>query len=282
MSIRMPAQLGSLFYAASILAIGLLGFIEADFVAIWAPVSKSVPAHDALVYLCAFASVACGAGLLVRRTAPVAARLWLGFLVAWFIVFKARVPLAAPTVAVSWESTGEIAVVTAAAWARHIRLAADWDRRYIGFAVGSSALRFARAMFGLALIAFGAAHFAYPRETAALVPAWLPSPSSWVYLTGCTYVAAGIAALANVLGRLAAALATVQMGLFTVLIWLPFVAAGADASQWSETILSLALTAAAWVVAESYQASGHVAPPLRAREPISNNATSVKPPAADR
>src|SRR6185437_1212790 len=118
----------------------------------------------------------------------------------------------------------------------------DLNSRHFSFATGDNGIRIARILYGLALIPFGVAHFIYLQVTADLVPRWLPAHVAWAYFTGYTFVAAGVAILVAVYPRLATALATSQMGLFTVLIWVPVVTRGANSHQWAEFIVSCALT----------------------------------------
>ena len=160
------------------IALGILGLIRGNFAPIWQPVPNGVPVRTALMYLCAFISLASGIGLLWQRAAAAAARVLLVYLLLWLLVLRVPLIFISPIVGVWWASC-QTAVMTAAAWVLYDWFAADWDRRHLGFATGDNGLRIARMLYGLALIPFGLAHFIYLQVTADLVPGWLSAHIAW-------------------------------------------------------------------------------------------------------
>jgi uncharacterized membrane protein len=247
------ASVGHAVYAATMIALGIMGLMQGKFTPVWDPVPGGVPAREALVYVCASISLVCGIGLLWRRAAAPAARLLFACLLFWFLVFRVPSMVRSPTLDSFW-SGAETAVMMAGAWVLYTWLAADWDRERLGFFTGDKGLRIARALYGLGLIVFGLAHFIYLQNTVVLVPGWLPWHGFWAYFTGIALIAAGVGVLAGVCARLAAALSALEIGLFLVVVWIPIMARGSrSAFHWSETVVSLALMAGAWVVADSYR-----------------------------
>ena len=246
------ASVSHAVFAAALIWLGILGLRRGDFAPVWQPVPKGFPAREALAYITAFISLASGVGLLWRRTAAPAARALLAYFLLWLLLLRLPPMLRALTVDAWWAGC-QTAVMMASAWVLYSCFANDWDRRRAGFVAGEKGVRIARAFFGLGLIPFGLAHFLYLAATAPLVPGWLPWHVGWAYFTGGTFIAAGVAVLTGICARLAAALIALQIGLFTLLVWVPIVAKGPTTFQWNEFVVSAVLTAAAWVMADSWR-----------------------------
>lgn len=244
---------GRAVYTATIIALGIMGLRKGDFTPPWMAVSKDVPAREGLAYLSALTFLIAGVGLLWRRTAAAACGALVIFLAAWLLLFRTLSIMRAPNTIGGWWALGAVSVMLASAWVLYARLGTGTSGQRFAFAYGPQGLRIARRLYGVGLIPFGVAHFTNVKETAVLVPAYLPWHMAGAYLTGAAFIAASVAIFTGVFARLATALSVLQLGLFTLLVWAPVVVAGANAFQWDEFVTSCVLTAAGYVVAQSYR-----------------------------
>lgn len=112
--------------------------------------------------------------------------------------------------------------------------------------------RLARIGFGVCAISFTLGQLLLLRETAQLVPRWIPPGQMfWAVLTTIAFAAAAVATLANREARLALRLTMLMLALFGVLVWGPHVIAQPRAHFfWSECVLTFLTAGAAGVVAD--------------------------------
>jgi len=212
------------------------------------PVPKAFPDRAALAYVAAAFIVAAGAAIEWRRTAAwAAAALAAYYALIVVALLNGRVVLAHPAEYGAYSGAAEQLAIAAGA------LIVYAAKARIDPALAARLTRTGQLAFGVCALLFGGAHFAYMNLTVPLVPKWLPpSQVFWAYATGVAHIAAGLAILTGVRARLAAILLTVMFAAFTPLVHIPLLLADPSGFMtWTENALNLALTGAAWVVADS-------------------------------
>jgi uncharacterized membrane protein len=247
------ADMGRVVFALAFVALGLLGVFSRDFASVWQPVSPDLPGRAFLAVLAGAVMTVGGAGLLWRRTLVPAAFVMMAYTLLWLLALHVPRVILAPMHEVTWGGCAEIVTLVAACGVLYASAAASGDTPYVAGLTGMRAVHVARVAFAVALPLIGLEHLVYAKETAGMVPAWLPYRLGWAYLTGIAHIAAGLAIALNMVPRLAATLEAWMMGGFTVLVWIPSVlATPSQRFVWTGLLISTVITAAGWIVAASY------------------------------
>ena len=233
------------------IGLGILALIYGDFALVWQPVAAWVPGRIALAYASGVVMVLGGLGLLFDGTAKWAVRVLFPYLILWALL-KVPALVVAPQIEGVWLGIGELTVLLAGGWTLFAVLAELKEGSFLRFATGERGIRIARIVFAVSLLPIGLAHIIYVKETASLVPAWLPFRTGWAYLTGAGQIACGVGVLFSIFPRVAAATEAGMLSLFALLVWLPaIVAAPKTRLPWTAFFISWAIAAGAWVVASN-------------------------------
>ena len=106
--------------------------------------------------------------------------------------------------------------------------------------------------FGICVISFTLEQLFYLSATASFVPKWIPPGQMfWAITTTVAFALAAIALLSGYAALLASRLLTLMLIGFALLVWLPTLFADAHKMfSWAGNAQNLAITGAAWIVAD--------------------------------
>jgi uncharacterized membrane protein YphA (DoxX/SURF4 family) len=249
-----PMNLGIYVYAVAAIFLGLLGLVSGDFATGWQHVGPHVPFRVLLAYLTAIIELAAGLALLWRRTTRVGALtltvLYSVFTVVWIPKYLEDLHNFDPLGNVFEEFS--LMVAGAVLFASFLPAGSLVSRREPLFA----------RLYGLSAISFGVGHIYYMPGLLSGIPKWLPpSQMFWFYVTTIGFFLAAAAILAGVMAPLASRLITAEILGFEMLYWIPkLFIRPRDHFNWAGNAISIALSGAAWVVADSICRAAKPAP----------------------
>jgi len=238
-------------FAVGMIGLGTLALIYGDFALVWQPVASWVPGRTALAYGSGVIMLLGGVGLFFRATAVWSVRILFPYLVAWSLL-KVPALLVAPKMEAVWLGLGELTVLLAGGWILFATLAGLQKESALAFLTGGRGIHIARILFAVSLIPIGLSHLIYVKQTAELVPAWLPYRTGWAYLTGTGQIACGLGVLFSIFPSVAATTEAGMISLFALLVWAPAILAAPTARlPWTAFFISWAIASAAWAVAQN-------------------------------
>jgi uncharacterized membrane protein YphA (DoxX/SURF4 family) len=242
---RRGLNLGIHVYGQAAILLGVIGLVWDDFAAVWQPVPEGVSHRGALAYAAAILFLCAGVAVQPMKTRAWGA-LALGVLYVPYALLWLRRVIGFPERIGTWSGFGEqLALVTAGLMAYEQFAGSEkaWSR---------TVALVCRVLFGLCFVSLALVHFGALKETAELVPKWMPGGQKfWAIATGVFHLMAGVAIGSGVQAKLAAGLLTTMIAIFGLFIWAPALAGSPrDHFVWCANAVNLALLGAAWVAAD--------------------------------
>jgi uncharacterized membrane protein YphA (DoxX/SURF4 family) len=146
---------GQVLFALGFAVVGAIGLGAHDFILSQQPVPAGIPWREALACASGALLLVTAVGLLIPRTARLAALVLAAYLLLWVLVLQLPRAVANPQVEGYWLGVGEDLTLATGGWIIFCAIAGRND----------SSVRVARILFGLALLPIGLSHFFYLKVT---------------------------------------------------------------------------------------------------------------------
>jgi hypothetical protein len=218
-------NLGHVLLALGMAGLGLLSLVTGDFAFVWQPIPNWMARPEVLARLSGAFLLACGVGMLPKRTAVFSSLLMTAYLSSWVLAQQVPNVAHAPANVGVWLGAGESVMLVCGCWMILISM----FERERSEEKGPSGVRqlaesgkpMARRLIGISCLILGLSHFAYTEITANMVPGWLPNHVFIARLTGVAHFAAGLGILFAIAPRLAATLEASMISCFVLFVQIP-------------------------------------------------------------
>jgi uncharacterized membrane protein YphA (DoxX/SURF4 family) len=246
------ARLGRLIFAVAWVALGVESLVYGIPVMRLEAWGKDWPGAMTVGYASGVIVLLAGIGLMWAERAKLSASILAVLTLLWTVGLHLTRLVPTITQGIYWSGFAECFSVFAAAWVLASimppRLITNgWDR------IIDNGIPIGRICFGLSLLIFGAMHFVYHDFTASFIPDWFPDRPLLATLTGAAHIAAGLAILSGVLGRLGATLAGIMYLSWVLVLHIPrVVATPHDPFEWNGVFVASMLSGAAFIVAATF------------------------------
>jgi uncharacterized membrane protein YphA (DoxX/SURF4 family) len=236
----MKHSLGRYAFGLAAISYGIVAFVWDNYDAL-----GDVPHHGILTYIVATIEILGGLAVLWPRTARAGA-VAIGAIYLAFALLGVPLIFQHPVVYNNFGNFFEQFSYVSGAMILYACAGA------IAPARTSKLARFGYYSFGICVVSFTLEQVFYLRETANLVPKWIPPGQMfWAIATTAAFALAAIALLTGFMALLAARLTVAMIVGFGVFVWLPTLIADPHSFQnWSETADNFAIAASTWVVAD--------------------------------
>ena len=244
--------LGRRMFAVAFIAFGLLQLLYGDFVPGRPPAwPEAIYGGSIWAYLSGAGFVAAGVALAADRHATLAALSIAALVFAWAVTRNVPLALADPSFGGAWTRLGKAVALSGGA------LAVAASARRGGQRYTATLALVGRCALGIFLINSGIQHFLFTNAVITLIPAWIPGPRLWAYVTGVALIAGGAGLIVPGTARIAGISVGLMLFTWVCILHIPRALMASTVNQrneWTAVFEALAFAGIAVVAARRSRA----------------------------
>ncbi len=235
---RISIKTGHVLYGLAMIVYGVQQFLYGNFRAVQLPAWQShLPFLPAWAYVTGAGLIAAGAGIIAGKKGREIALLLGSIFLSLFLFVQIPFQIFAGQyhlhLAVWTDALKELALaggafVVAGTSGRDVAPPAGIFRTL------DKAIPFGPILFSITMTSFGIDHFLYAERLAGIVPSYMPDRVFWMYLTGVVLIGSGFSIALNIRRGAVAALFSVTLFLWVILLHIPRAMADPSGSRSNE------------------------------------------------